>query len=65
MKKKYLRRVSAGVYASLQGRVFVDMREFLAEYGIPDNPEARLAVMSQVRQELGEVNIELLEEESD
>lgn len=64
MKKKYLRRVSAGVYASLRGWVYLDLREFMAEYGIPYRQPARLTVTAQVGQSQGEARNGMREKES-
>ena len=39
-----LRCLIAGIYADDQGHIYVHMREFLVQHGMPDKPEVREVV---------------------
>jgi hypothetical protein len=43
-----LRPLIAGIYADDEGRIYVNMREFLVQHGIPDKPEVREVVWSEM-----------------
>jgi hypothetical protein len=38
----------AGMYADDKGQIYVNMREFLVYHGIPDTPEVREVVWSEM-----------------
>jgi hypothetical protein len=39
-----------GFYADEEGRIYLNMREFLAAYGMPDNPELRAVIWDEIRE---------------
>lgn len=43
-----LRCLIAGIYADDEGRIYVYMREFLLQHGIPDKPEVREVVWEEI-----------------
>jgi hypothetical protein len=43
-----LRCLIAGIYADDEGRIYVYMREFLAQHGIPDKPKVREVVWDEI-----------------
>jgi hypothetical protein len=43
-----LKCLIAGLYADAEGRIYVDMREFLVQHGIPDKPEVREVVWAEM-----------------
>lgn len=43
-----LRCLIAGIYADDEGRIYVHMREFLVQHGIPDKPEVREVVWDEL-----------------
>ena len=43
-----LRCLIAGIYADDDGRIYVHMREFLVQHGIPDKPEVREVVWEEL-----------------
>lgn len=44
-----------GIYDDGEGHIYVDMREFLAFNGLPDNPEVRKVVWAEMRDVFGDV----------
>ena len=63
MDKSRLRRLAQGVYSDQQGTVYLYIKEFLERHGMPDRPDVRQALMQQVRQEFGPVEIVTVEGE--
>lgn len=57
MDKKALRQLTEAVYTDAAGTIYIYMKEFLTRHQMPDTPEARQAVLGQMRQEFGEVKI--------
>jgi hypothetical protein len=43
-----LRCLIAGIYADDRGRIYVHIREFLVQHGIPDKPEVREVVWAEM-----------------
>jgi hypothetical protein len=43
-----LRSLIAGIYADDEGCIYVNMREFLVQHGIPDKPDVREVVWSEM-----------------
>jgi hypothetical protein len=37
-----------GIYADEEGRICVDMHEFLTAYGLPDDPRLRKVIWSEI-----------------
>lgn len=37
-----------GIYADAEGHICVDMEEFLLTYGLPDTPELREVIWSEI-----------------
>jgi hypothetical protein len=52
---KDLSRLSAGLYVDEQGTLIVRMQEFLSAHGIADSPDARAAVLAEIRRQFGDV----------
>jgi hypothetical protein len=51
-----------GIYGDEQGRICVDMQEFLTAHGLPDSPEVRKVVWTEIRDVFAGFSIfELLE----
>lgn len=46
-----------GIHHDGEGHIFFNMREFLVVHGLPDNPEVRKVVWSEMRNVFGEVPI--------
>ncbi|HEX3105557.1 MAG TPA: hypothetical protein VHQ22_14015 [Terriglobales bacterium] len=43
-----LKCLIAGIYADDEGCIYVDMREFLVQHGMPDKPEVREAAWDEM-----------------
>ncbi|HET9281369.1 MAG TPA: hypothetical protein VFR24_05350 [Candidatus Angelobacter sp.] len=39
-----------GFYADAQGRLYLNMREFLNGYSLPDGPEIRIVAWEEIRE---------------
>ena len=39
-----------GFYADVQGRLYLNMGEFLSAYDIPDGPEVRVVTWEEIRE---------------
>jgi hypothetical protein len=51
-----------GIYGDKQGRICVDMEEFLIAHGLPDSPEVRKVIWSEIHDVFAGFSIfELLE----
>ena len=46
-----------GFYADAQGRLHLNMREFLVAHGMPDVPEMRAVAWEEIREMFGEIKI--------
>ena len=62
MDKTRLRHLTGGFYTDDEGVIYVYMREYLARHNMPDTPQVREAVLAHVREEFGDVKIEIVEE---
>ena len=49
--------VIPGFYADSQGRLYVNMREFLALHGMHDSPPVRAVVWEEIREIFGEITV--------
>ncbi|HEY1527901.1 MAG TPA: hypothetical protein VGH51_16840 [Candidatus Angelobacter sp.] len=57
-----LKPLIPGIYADEQGRICVDMRKFLTTHGLPDEPEVRKVIWSEIHDVFAGFSIfELLE----
>jgi hypothetical protein len=43
-----LRPLIEGIYADDEGNIYIDMRKFLTHHGLPDRPEMREIVRSEI-----------------
>ncbi|HZE79308.1 MAG TPA: hypothetical protein VE604_00320 [Candidatus Polarisedimenticolia bacterium] len=46
-----------GIYAGGEGCVLLNMREFLAAYGLPDAPELRAVIWEEIQEIFGDVEV--------
>ena len=46
-----------GFYADAQGRLYLNMGEFLSAYGIADSPEVRVATWEEIQEIFAEIEI--------
>ena len=49
--------LTPGFYADAQGRLHLNMREFLIAYGMPDVPEMRAVAWEEIREIFGGIEI--------
>ncbi|MFI5104136.1 MAG: hypothetical protein ACHP79_04350 [Terriglobales bacterium] len=56
-KKKELILLIPGFYADNSGSVYLNMREFLLQHGLPDSADARKVVWEEVRAIFDEVEV--------
>ena len=49
--------VIPGFYADAQGRLYLNMREFLTAHGMPDVPEVRALAWEDIREIFTEIEI--------
>jgi hypothetical protein len=56
-KKKDLILLIPGFYADPEGRVYLNMREFLFRHDLPDSPEVRAVVWEEARQMFADIEI--------
>lgn len=57
MDKKALRQLTEALYCDAEGTIYIYIQEFLTRHQMPDSPQTREAVLTQVRQEFGFVKI--------
>ena len=62
MKKSELQKIGVGFYQDDRGSVYFDMQEFLTFHSLPDRPETRAAVWSEINRQFGVNLAELLDE---
>lgn len=62
MDKKTLRWLATGLYRDAQGVLYVYIQQFLTRHGLPDRPEVRRALLEQIKEEFGEIEIVVIEE---
>lgn len=46
-----------GFYTDAQGRLYLDMREFLTVHEIPDSPEVRIVTWNEIKEIFGGIDI--------
>jgi hypothetical protein len=46
-----------GIYADRDGRICLDMREFLAAHALPDAPEVRAVIWEEIRDIFADVEV--------
>ena len=56
-RMKKLTPLIPGIYADEQGCALLNMREFLAAYGLPDAPELRAVIWEEIREVFGDVEV--------
>ena len=49
--------VIPGFYADSEGRLCVNLREFLAAHGMPDSPAVRAVVWEEIQDIFGEIPV--------
>ena len=58
VKKSDLTRLSPGLYVDAARALYVDMKEFLAASGLPDEPEIRLVILESIQVAFGQIPIQ-------
>jgi hypothetical protein len=54
-----------GIYAYDEGRVLLNMREFLMAHGLPDAPRLRAAIREDIQEIFGDVEVIEMPDELD
>jgi hypothetical protein len=64
MKKEYLQKIGPGFYVDSNRSLYLDVKELMTAYDLPDRPEVRQAILEQVKQEFGLSEVTELSDES-
>jgi len=54
---KELTPLIPGIYADGEGRVLLNMHEFLVAYKLPDTPELRVVIWEEIQDIFGDVEV--------
>ena len=57
MGKEDLKRIGDGFYVDGGGKIYFQVREFLAAHHMPDTPEVRAQVWAEVRRDFGVIGV--------